>query len=290
MISIIIPTRNRYKYVHDLIADLKNQTLKDIEIIVVDQSTKKEPIAGVTQIFDEGTGPCRSRNIGARKAQGDILVFLDDDARVEVDFIEEMVKPIRDGKFVACAGANCDPEGNYLYEDGEFLVKNDYNFIKSLTRNPNAPTSRITLSFPGCCSAVKKDVFMDVGGYDERFDPTGAGEDREMGIKLFKNGYGIWYNADAKFLHFGAKKGGSRDVGSRSLMLDINSLRICKNHFSYELSTTLAQQILSRYRKDFYKTFRRMKLIRTKYILYKTAKKEILTILHDKAEERRKYN
>lgn len=278
-ISIIIPTRNRYECIPDLIFDLKNQTVKNIEIIVIDQSVERQTLSGVNQIFDEGTGPCRSRNIGAREAKGDILVFLDDDARVEFNFIEELTKPIIEKKFVAAAGSNCDPKGNYLLNKNEFLKRNDYNFIKALTRNPNSSDSRITMSFPGCCCAIVKDVFFEIGGFDEDFDPTGAGEDREMAVNLFKHGYGIWYNAQAKFLHFGAKTGGSRDVGSRSSMLDLNSLRICKKHFSLELTEALGYQIVRKYRIGFYHAFKTLKLVRTKFILYKEVKKEVNKIL-----------
>lgn len=278
-ISVIIPTRNRYNYVRDLISDLKNQNDNSIEIIIVDQSLEKEPIIGVKHIFDDGTGPCRSRNIGAKEAKGEILVFLDDDARLKSNFIKELTKPIVEGKFVASAGANCDPEGNYLFGNGEYLIKDEYNFIKALTRNPNSPASRITLSFPGCCSAILKSVFFEIGGFDEDFDPTGAGEDREMAINLFKHGYGIWYNANAKFLHYGAKTGGSRDVGSRSLMLDINSLRICKKHFSAELTETLAYQIKRRYRLELYKSLRKLKLVRTKFQLYRELKSKMEEII-----------
>lgn len=278
-ISVIIPTRNRYNYIPDLVSDLKNQTVKNLEIIVVDQSTNKQVLADVHQINDDGIGPCRSRNIGARNASGDILVFLDDDARVSSNFIKELTKPIVEGKFVAVAGANCDPQGNYLFDKNEFLERNDYNFIKTLTRNPNSPNSRITMSFPGCCSAVLREVFFEIGGFDEDFDPTGAAEDREMAINLFKHGYGIWYNANAKFLHFGAETGGSRDVGSRSVMLDINTYKICKKHFSEELTRSLGKTIISKYRREFIKALKNGKLIRTKYNLYKNVKNEINEIL-----------
>src|SRR5699024_6762360 len=115
--------------------------------------------------------------------------------------------------------------------------------------NPDSPNSRITMSFPGGCSAVLKEVFFERGGFDADFDPTGAAEDREMAINLFKHGYGIWYNAKAKFLHLGAKTGGSRDIGDRAMMLDINTYKICKKHFSKELTRSLGKTIISRYRE-----------------------------------------
>ena len=86
------------------------------------------------------------------------------------------------------------------------------------------------MSFPGCCSAILKNVFDEIGGFDEQFDPTGAGEDRDIALKLFNKGYMTWYNAKAKLFHIGATTGGSRNVGSRALMLDYHTYLMSKKY------------------------------------------------------------
>ena len=272
-ISVIIPTRNRIDYIKLLLDDLQEQTISNFEIIIVDQSNEKHKLPNCKQIFTDSLGPCISRNIGVRNAKGEVYVFLDDDARVYANFIEEITNPIIKDRFDAVAGAICDPEGNYLLTGNSFLTKNDSNFIKVLTRNPNSSKSRTCMSFPGCCSAIKKSVFEAIGGFNEDFDPTGAGEDREMAIKLFKNGYSIWYNANAKLLHLVAPEGGSRDVGSRTLMLDVNSYKICKKHFSIELALTLRRSIIHSYRLNFIKSIFSGRLIRSKYQLLREIKR-----------------
>lgn len=271
-ISVIIPTRNRYDYISLLLEDLVKQDISNFEIIVVDQSELKKSLLHCTHIFTDSTGPCISRNIGAKKSTGDILVFLDDDARIYPNFIREMTAPIISDRFDAVAGAICDLNGNYLLSGNSFLSKSGSNFIKVLTSNPNSNKSRTCLSFPGCCAAIKKSVFDIIGGFNEDFDPTGAGEDREMAIKLFVKGFSIWYNADAKLLHAVAPEGGSRDVGSRSLMLDVHSYKICEKHFSKELASSLKKTIVSNYRKNFFDAILKGKLIRTQYRLYKELK------------------
>ncbi len=271
-ISVIIPTRNRFKYIKLLIEDLLKQGVFNFEIIVVDQSEIKQPLSNCNHIFTDTLGPCVSRNIGAKNAQGDILVFLDDDARIYPNFIEEITSPIINDRFDAVAGAICDPDGNYLLSGNEFLTKNNSNFLKLLTSNPNSETSRITLAIPGCCAAIKTSVFNAVEGFDESFDPTGAGEDREMATKLFKNGFSVWYNANAKLLHAVAPEGGSRDLGSRTLMLDVHSYKICKKHFSPELAETLKRTIIYSYKKKFINSIVKLHLARTKYLLYKEIK------------------
>lgn len=271
-ISVVIPTRNRYDYVKLLVNDLQSQTLSDFETIVVDQSKEQQNLSYCKHIFIKSTGPCVSRNIGAAEAKGDILVFLDDDARVNSDFVEEITKPILNDKYDAVAGAVCDLEGNYLLEDEQFLKISNINFIKVITSNPNAPQSRASICMPAGCSAIKTSVFNSIGGFDESFDPTGAGEDREMSLRLFKKGFSVWYNAKAKLLHARAPEGGSRDVGSRTLMLDVHTYRMCKKHFSDELAQVLKQTIIQSYRKRLIASIFSMKLTRTRYLLLKRAK------------------
>ncbi|MGC1630951.1 MAG: glycosyltransferase family 2 protein [Gelidibacter sp.] len=274
-ISVIIPTRNRFDYINLLIEDLRQQTVSDFEVIVVDQSDIQRLISNCIYVFTESKGPCISRNIGVAKAKGDILVFLDDDARINSDFIEEITAPIICGRFDAVAGAVCDPQGNYLLEKDQYLTRNNLNFIKVLTNNPNSSESRITLSFPGGCSAILTKAFKKIGGFDETFDPTGAGEDREMAIKLYKYGFSTWYNSKAKLLHERAPFGGSRETGSRMLMLDVHTYNMCKKHFSEELANVLRKNIIDAYRKRFISSVLKLQLARSKYLLLKEVKQRM---------------
>ena len=264
LISVIIPTRNRPNYIKDLIKDLLLQDIKsDFEIIVVDQSVNPNKLENCNHIIIDSTGPCISRNIGVKNSKGEILVFLDDDARVNNDFIREITAPIIEGYFQAVSGAVCDSKGNYKKTQNFFSNSSDDNFIKELTKNPDTNKSRTCLSFPGGCSAILKDVFNKIGGFDEQFDPTGAGEDRDIALKLFNKGYSTWYNAKARLFHIGATEGGGRDLGSRSLMLDVHTYLMCKNIFSKNISDTL---------KSFYQSLYKGRFLRTKYRLYQQVK------------------
>ncbi len=274
MISIIIPTRNRPEYLKLLLKDVfKQDVAQEYEVIVVDQSDSPIPVERCTYIPLDSTGPCVSRNTAVKNSKGDILVFLDDDARIGIDFIREITTPIISGEYPVVAGAICDPDGNYLAKREDYLTRGSYNFIKTITSNPNHDKSRITLAVPGCCMALSRSVYDAVGGFEERFDPTGAGEDREMALKFYKHGYAIWYNANAKLLHAVNAAGGSRDVGSRTLMLDVHSYWMCKDHFSEQLANTLRTSILNRYKREYYEALLKFKLVRTKYALWQEAKK-----------------
>ena len=77
---------------------------------------------------------------------------------------------------------------------------------------------------------------------------------------------------NAKLLHIAAKDGGSRDVGSRTLMIDVHSYEMCRKYFSKELSEVLKQTLVHKYKKRFYKSIFNLKEIRTKYKLLQKIK------------------
>lgn len=94
-ISVVIPVYNEAKVIAGCLASLKKQTVtKDLEIIVVDDESTdgSEKFATLRQ---KHQGPGAARNLGAKKARGDILVFVDADMEFASDFIEKLVAPIK---------------------------------------------------------------------------------------------------------------------------------------------------------------------------------------------------
>jgi glycosyltransferase involved in cell wall biosynthesis len=221
-ISVIIPTLNRRSYVLDLLDDIAMQDLEVFEVIVSDQSAnflkieKKYPFK-LNHFKHTGRGPCCSRNDAAKISSGEILVFLDDDARIMTEFVRELVKPIKDGIVQVSTGAICDASGNYtqtIFSNN--LFKNDTHWLIAFTKNPNHSKSQFSTGIPAGCMAIKNNIFRAIGGFDLYFDPNGAWEDREFALRLLSNGYGIFYNAKAKLYHLGEENGGRRSFGNEN--------------------------------------------------------------------------
>jgi GT2 family glycosyltransferase len=212
-ISIVIATRNRESYVKDLICDLLAQSLLPHEIILIDQSDLNLKVAysNCIYIHDEGIGPCRARNLGASHASSDILVFLDDDIRIAPDFLINLCDPILHQGYQVSTGAILDAEGKYKKTSPNFWRNNSNHWIAAMTADPGHPGIGITLSFAAGCSAIKRELFHELGGFDSFFDPNGAGEDREFALRLFHSGYPIYYNGQAKVIHLAANIGGRRN-------------------------------------------------------------------------------
>ncbi len=95
--SIIIPALNEEKYLPNLLVDLSNQSYKDFEVIIVDgkstdHTVKKarefsDKLPSLTIVTSDKRHVCTQRNLGAKSAKADILIFSDADNRLPPYFL-----------------------------------------------------------------------------------------------------------------------------------------------------------------------------------------------------------
>lgn len=88
MVSIIIPTYNRGKYIFDSVMSVLNQSYSNIEVIVVDDGSTDDTNKILKEIKDnrfiyiklkKNGGACKARNVGIKKAKGEYIAFQDSD-------------------------------------------------------------------------------------------------------------------------------------------------------------------------------------------------------------------
>jgi hypothetical protein len=98
LFSIIIPALNEAKYLPHLLQDLSSQTFKNFEVIVVDGNSRDQTVA-ITKTFKDKlpsltilSSPkrhvCVQRNLGAKNAIADTLIFMDADNRLPPYFLQ----------------------------------------------------------------------------------------------------------------------------------------------------------------------------------------------------------
>lgn len=131
-VSIIVPVYNVEKYLEKCLKSLVKQTLKDIEIIVVNDGTKdnsQKIIDKYTKKYDfvkcyikENGGVSSARNYGLKYAKGEYITFVDSDDYVEKDMYENMYNKAisRDFDIVVC-------NLKYIYSDKEINVYSNLN-------------------------------------------------------------------------------------------------------------------------------------------------------------------
>lgn len=204
-VSVIVPTLNPGENVSALRDALARQRLQPLEVIIVDSaSTDGAPEqwrhsgARVVPIeradFDHGG----TRNLGAGQAQGEILVFMTQDAIPAGErWLENLVAPIVRNEAVATFARQ--------------LPREDASLLESFARSFNyPPTSRVRTAadieelgyraffFSNVCSAVKKDVFWKSGGFREGVI---FNEDAFLCAKLLRTGHKVKYTAEARVHH-----------------------------------------------------------------------------------------
>lgn len=106
MISIIVPVYNVEKYLQECLTSIKNQTYKDIEIIMVNDGSTDES-EKICRSFvkndkrfilinQENQGVCEARNRGVQKSKGEYISFIDSDDTVVDDFLESLLKALEE--------------------------------------------------------------------------------------------------------------------------------------------------------------------------------------------------
>lgn len=198
-ISIIIPVYNGGQPFRRCLGHLFALNPAPFEIIVVadgdtDGSRDLAREFGAKVLVNPTCqGPAHARNVGARHAQGDILFFVDADVALPPDALTHII----------CAFSEC--RGNPLrtinpttlaaligsYDD-EPAVQNFLSQYKNLLHHYVHQTSCEDAStFWGACGAIRRDVFLAVGGFDDQQYERPSIEDIELGYRLKRAGYRI---------------------------------------------------------------------------------------------------
>ncbi len=168
-ISIIIPTYNEEEDIAKCIASLLNQTQKDFELIIVDDGSTdktKEIVKTfvkkdkrVKLIKGEHKGPGFSRNLGAKKAKGKVLVFVDADMIFEKNFIKNLTKPIFSGEEIGTEDGKqraSNPDNIWSQCWGTYIIKGK---PKTSKKNREGHIFR----------AILKSEFEKMGGFDPKY-------------------------------------------------------------------------------------------------------------------------
>ncbi len=108
--SLVIATRNRHRTLARLLEVVAGLEAQPIETIVVD-NTSGDPStrtvaerSGAAYLTAPGTGLSGARNLGARRASGQIVAFLDDDALPAADWLSHLLAPFVDERVIATTG------------------------------------------------------------------------------------------------------------------------------------------------------------------------------------------
>ena len=194
MISIVIPTYNASKYIERNIRNLLLNVPKNTEIIVVDDGSTDNTVSilkrfkNIKLITRKHSSPAKVRNVGWKKASGNIVVFLDSDCYVTKNWLKEMIKPLKEKNVIAVSGV-------YLSKQKKLISC----YIQHQTIYRQSKVKKYTDNLASYSLAVNKEFLVKIGGFPEVYTSASA-EDTELSYKLKKFGKFV-LNRRAKVYH-----------------------------------------------------------------------------------------
>jgi rhamnosyltransferase len=204
MISAIIPTLNAGENIDELLTSLENQSIH-CEIIVIDSSSSDRTleiaashnVKTITinrQDFDHGG----TRNLAASHAKGDILAFFTQDALPENRYcLENLIGYLQNSEIAATYGRQIPNTDAKLTEKFARLFNYpDTPLIKS--KDDIQSLGIKTFFFSNVCSAIRKKVFEESGGFTEKLIMN---EDMLFACRIILKGYKIAYVPEARIFH-----------------------------------------------------------------------------------------
>ena len=210
-VSVVIATHNRKNILDRSLECLFRQDYpKDqYEIIVVDDGSsdgtqkmveEKNPSASLKYLrHKKRRGQSKAKNLGINRAQGEVIIFIDDDVFCPPQFIRQHARFHKeyDNVIVDGPAINTDRTDN-LFGDKKkrFLAFLDFLGASFITSN----------------TSCRKDSLIKAGGFDEEFGKKFGWQDRELGFRLRKMGLNRKKNRRAYVFHF-KQKGSLDDFG-----------------------------------------------------------------------------
>lgn len=178
LVSVVIPCFNSGRTLKRAINSVKNQTWKNIEIIIIndgsdDLFTLKEinRFKDIILFNQINRGLPAARNKGFELASGKFILPLDADDWLEANAVEIMIDKLKANKSLSFVYTDLKLEGK-----SQKILSKEFNYFEQLFLN----------HIPYCLMIYKK-VWQELGGYDETF--IKGYEDWEFNLRLLKNNF-----------------------------------------------------------------------------------------------------
>lgn len=213
-VTVLIPTLERYPYLHTVLDQLRTQTIRPQQIIVVDQTPwveRDEQIAAtypdlpLDVIYQDESGQCTSRNAGLYAAEGDFVLFIDDDDEIEPDLIERHLRNLHQ--------FGCDVSSGVADEAGAGPLPPDFRL------------QRVSDVFPTNNTLIWKNVLHGSGLFDLAYN-RGQRADGDLGMRIYLSGALMVLDPEISVFHHHAPRGGLRAHKARVITYSSSRQRL----------------------------------------------------------------
>jgi glycosyltransferase involved in cell wall biosynthesis len=180
--SIIVPTYMEEGCIEKCLRSIGDQRYKRTEFeIIVSDACSTDHTADIARSYadsvlvEDRKGIAYGRNVGAKKARGDILIFVDADATLDQDFLSHCHQEFLNPAIIGMTGVAKPSDGGILQR---FVYRSTYDMVRIFH------LFGVSL-FPGICVAYRREAFKKLGGFREDF---GIVEDLDLSRRISRLG------------------------------------------------------------------------------------------------------
>lgn len=205
-LTIIIPIYNAYEEVLNCIDSVINTTvLLKIRIILIDDAStderikkvlsKYEKLANIDVIFNKlNLGYTKTINKGINLAKSNDIILLNSDTIVTFGWVEGLLEEAYSEKHIGTITAMSDNAGAFSFpeqdkENPKPKSMQYNNYAQVMTRNSRLLAPIVTPTGSGFCLFIKRNVFNDIGIFDDKLFPRGYGEENDFCVRATMAGW-----------------------------------------------------------------------------------------------------
>lgn len=204
--SVIVVSHNHKDYIIPCIKSILDQDYS-AEIIIVDNGLdgtsdlvrKTYPSVKVIKT-EKNLGYAGGNNLGVLNSDGKFIVILNPDTIVEKGWLEELVKPLENEEKLITTPKILTYDGSIINTCGNINHFTGLTFVRGYgERSDKYAEFEYVSGFSGCCFAIRKSDFYEIGLFDETFFIYN--EDSEFSWRAHVKGYKILYVPTAQVKH-----------------------------------------------------------------------------------------
>lgn len=213
LISIVVCTYNREKFIKSCLEHLKNQTLNTdfFEVLIIDNNSTDHSASIINSFIEENKsipfyyflevnkGLSHARNRGIYEAKGKWVSYIDDDAEAAPSFAENIKKATEDYKDAIGFGGCVKPKYSES-EEPAWMNKYLYGYVGSIDLRFPERKFEGKMKYPiGCNMMYRKDILVKAGGFNN--DLQARSDDKYIFFEVSKISSDIFYIPDIFVLH-----------------------------------------------------------------------------------------
>ncbi len=265
-VSIIIPVYNQFEYTYRCLESiLQNSSGIAYEIIITDDNSRddtrrmEEIVHNIVKVTNkENLRFLKNCNHAAQRAKGEFLLFLNNDTQVQENWLQPMLRLLKENKDIGMTGAKLIYADGRLQEAGGIVWKDGSAWNYGNCQNPEKAEFNYVKDvdfISGACIMIRRSLWEEIGGFDEALAPAYY-EDVDLAFEVRKRGYRVVYQPMSVVVHYeGISNGTDLKTGQKAYQ-EVNSRKFYekwkatleKDHFENGREVFLARD-RSRYQK-----------------------------------------